>query len=160
MRLISTEPSFTWVGTLMILGMAGVAGLLLGMVHAARRRGASRWWRLLALPLLVIFGGAGQPLLPAVVIGGWGMRRRPVARVIAAVALLSAPVILLAITWDDVEMTLNPYPDNLFRAVIAVGSFILSVAAAWGVSVALGPWNAPTVSEAQPDRGRTHIPIG
>ena len=98
MRLISTEPSFTWAGTLIILAMAGVAGLLLGLVHAARQRGRSRWWRLLALPLLMIFGGAGLPLLPAVAVGGWGMFRGPVARLVALAAMLSAPVILLATT--------------------------------------------------------------
>jgi hypothetical protein len=160
MRLISTEPSFSWVGTLMILGMAGVAGLLLGLVHAARRRRGSRWWRLLALPVPLLFAGAGQPLLPAVVLGGWGLFRGWVARLVAFAALLTAPAILLAVTWEDVELTLNPYPDNVFRAVIAVGSFVLSAAAAWGASVALGPWSVRTVAEAQPEPGRTRIPIG
>jgi hypothetical protein len=140
MRLIATEPAFSWAGTLMILGLAGVAGLLLGIVHAARRREGSRWWRLLALPVPLLFAGAGLPLLPAVVVGGWGLRRGPVGRLIGVLALLSAPVILLAATWDDIEMWLNPYPDNVFRAIIAGGGLLLSGAAAWGASVALGPW--------------------
>jgi hypothetical protein len=160
MRLISTEPSFTWVGTLMILGMAGIAGLLLGLVHAARRRRASRWWRLLVLPVPMLFAGAGLPLLPAVVIGGWGLRRGPVARVVAVLALLSAPAILIALTWDDVEMWLNPYPDNVFRAIIGGGALLLSFLAAWGVSVCLGPWGTKESSPVAAESARSRIPIG
>ncbi|HEU4330626.1 MAG TPA: hypothetical protein VFR40_05870 [Lapillicoccus sp.] len=160
MRLISTEPSFSWAGTLMILGMSGIAGLLLGLVFAARRRGGSRWWRLLALPVPLLFAGAGLPLLPAVVGGGWGLRRGPVARVVAVVALLSAPALLLYLTWQDVETTLNPYPDNVFRAVMAAGALLLSAAAAWGATAALGPWSSRVGTASQSEPGSDRIPIG
>ena len=83
MRLISTSPEFTWAGTLSIVLTAAVIGLALGVVHAARRRGGSRWWRLLALSVPVLFLSPGIVLFPAAVIGGWGLRRGPVARLVA-----------------------------------------------------------------------------
>ncbi len=48
MRLISTEPEFSWVGTLSIVGLAAVLGAGVGVgrmprdVRAARRGGPSR----------------------------------------------------------------------------------------------------------------------
>ena len=50
MRQVSTIHNFSWTGTLFIVGLAALAGASLGLVHAARRRGGSRWWRLAALP--------------------------------------------------------------------------------------------------------------
>lgn len=140
MRLISTEPSFTWAGTLMLVGMAGIIGLLLGAVQAARARQGSRWWRLAYLLVPVFFAGAGLPVLPGVVLGGWAWRRGPVGRVLAALAVLSGPAVLLAVTWQDVDISLNPYPDNVFRLVIATGALVLTGTAAWASSIALGPW--------------------
>ena len=140
MRLISTDPAFSWSGTLLLLGMAGIAGLLVGLVAAARARGASRWWRLVFLGSTVLFLGAGMPLLPGVVIGGWGLRRGLLARLVAAAAILSAPAILLAMSWEEIDMWLNPYPDNVFRAIIGGGALLLCATAAWGASAALGPW--------------------
>ena len=110
MRLISTSPEFTWAGTLSIVLTAAVIGLALGVVHAARRRGGSRW-----------FLSPGIVLFPAAVIGGWGLRRGPVARLVGAVAVLSAPVILLVMSWQDVETSLTPYPENVYRLVLAAG---------------------------------------
>ncbi|MEP6650743.1 MAG: hypothetical protein ABJA74_12675 [Lapillicoccus sp.] len=140
MRLVSTEPSFTVLGTLMLLLMAGVVGLALGLVFAARRREGSGWWRVLYLLVPVLFAGAGLPLLPAVVLGGWGLRRGPLGRVLAALAILSAPVILVAMTWEEVNTWLMPYPDNVYRSILAAGGLVLGGTAAWGSSVALGPW--------------------
>jgi hypothetical protein len=153
MRLISTEPSFSWDGTLLLLGMAGIVGLLLGVIHAARRRGASGWWRLLYLPVPMLFVGAGIPLLPAVIVGGWGLRRRSWARVVAVLAIVSAPVILVVMVWDDVAASLMPYPDNVYRAVLAAGGLVLGGTAAWGSSTALAPWRArPTSVVGSPDQ--------
>lgn len=140
MRLISTSPEFTWVGTLSIVLTAAAIGLALGVVHAARRRGGSRWWRLLALTVPVLFLSPGMVLFPATVIGGWGLRRGPVGRLAAALAILSAPVILVVISWQEVETTLTPYPENVYRLVLAAGGLVLGATAAWGTSVALGPW--------------------
>ena len=47
MRLITTDPEFTWSGTGFILGATGIGGLALGLMYGVRRAGRSRWWRLL-----------------------------------------------------------------------------------------------------------------
>ena len=52
MRLVSTAPSFSWSGTLFIIGVAALAGAALGVVQAARVRRARRWWRVAALGAL------------------------------------------------------------------------------------------------------------
>jgi hypothetical protein len=151
MRLISTSPEFTWVGTLSIVLTAAVIGLTLGVVHAARRRGGSRWWRLLALSVPVLFLSPGIVLFPAAVVGGWGLRRGPLGRLLAALAVLSAPVILVVMSWQEVETTLTPYPENVFRLVLAAGGLVLGATAAWGTSGALGPWprREPAASEVE-----------
>ena len=102
MRLISTSPDFSWAGTLGILIAFGIVGVALGVIQAARQRGGTGWWRVLYVLVPLPFAGAGLPLLPAVVIGGWGLRRGPLGRIVALLAILSAPVILVAMTWEEV----------------------------------------------------------
>ena len=67
MRLLAEDPEFTWSGTLYIVGTASVVGGLVALVRLARRSGRSRWWRLLGLPFVVLFGAAGALLVPGVV---------------------------------------------------------------------------------------------
>ncbi|HYN66605.1 MAG TPA: hypothetical protein VES93_06925 [Ornithinibacter sp.] len=67
MRLLAEEPAFTWSGTLAIVGVATVVGGLVMVVRTARLTGRSRWWRLLGLPFVLMFGGAGVTLVPGVV---------------------------------------------------------------------------------------------
>ena len=146
MRLISRSPEFTWAGTLSIVLAAAVIGLALGVVHAARRRGGSRWWRVLALIVPVMFLSPGIVLFPAAVVGGWGLRRGPAGRFVAVLAVLSAPVILVAMSWQEVESWVMPYPENVYRLVLAAGGLVLGGTAAWGTSVALGPWRRASVA--------------
>lgn len=65
MHFVSTTPTFSWEGTLMIVALAAVAFLLTGFSAAAMRRGWSGWWRLIAVPAVLIFAGQGLGLLPA-----------------------------------------------------------------------------------------------
>ena len=67
MRLLAEYPDFTWSGTLAIVVTASVVGGLVALVRWARRSGRSRWWRLLGLPFVLLFGAAGMLLLPGVV---------------------------------------------------------------------------------------------
>lgn len=67
MRLLAEEPAFTWSGTLAIVGIATAVGGLVMVVRTARLTGRSRWWRLLGLPFVLMFGGAGVTLVPGVV---------------------------------------------------------------------------------------------
>jgi hypothetical protein len=143
MRLITTAPEFSWVGTLGIIGTAGFAGLIFGLVHAARTRGGSRWWRLLALGALVAFHGLGFLLLPAVIGGGWGLRRGVFGRVLAVVAFLSAPALLIALSWEKRDTYAGPYPLSVFLGIAIGGVLVLVVTAGWGSSIALGPWERP-----------------
>lgn len=67
MRLLTQAPEFTWSGTLYIVGAASVVGGLVALVRLARLSGRSRWWRLLGLPFVMLFGAAGALLAPGVV---------------------------------------------------------------------------------------------
>ncbi|TCC35789.1 hypothetical protein [Kribbella speibonae] len=81
MRLISTDPGFSWSGTGFILALTGTSGLVLGILYGVRRAGRSRWWRVLAVLCLVTFAGPGLVLLPAFALGGLLYLHHPWARV-------------------------------------------------------------------------------
>lgn len=93
MRYVSTDPEFSWSGTLAIVGMTTLAGTALGGVEALRRGGARSWRRLLAVPALLMFAGPGLIMLPTAVFGALalsgrgGRGLRPVAAVLALAPL-------------------------------------------------------------------------
>ena len=144
MRLVSTVPDFSWTGTLFIVGLAALAGGCLGLVHAARRRGGSRWWRVAALPSLLLFVGPGVPLLPAYLLGGWawGSRRVPaVFRALAVLPLVGLPFYGWSTSDWTVQQLVSPYA--------AIGGFlVLEVALAAAGAVFFRPWpkRAPVTS--------------
>ncbi|MEO7235398.1 MAG: hypothetical protein ABIW80_08490 [Lapillicoccus sp.] len=142
MRLVSTQPELSWSGTGLILALFTTAGVGLGIAAAARAAGRSRWWRLTAVLAVPVLLSPGMVLAPALVVGGWGLRRGPRARVAAAAAVLVAPAVLVVATWADVEQSLMPYPDGVYRGVLALGAALLGAAFAWGGSAAFGPWAA------------------
>ena len=74
MRLISTDPEFSWSGTLFIVGLAALLGAGVGLVDAALRAGRSRWWRLAVLPGLLLLLGPGILLAPSFLVGGLAWR--------------------------------------------------------------------------------------
>jgi hypothetical protein len=97
MRFISTDPEFTWSGTLFIIFGFGIFGLTQGLALAGRRAG----WRRPGLTVMrvvggigmvPIFGGAGALMLPTVLGGGLAWFRtdwsRWVRGVLVAVACL------------------------------------------------------------------------
>jgi hypothetical protein len=97
MRFISTDPEFTWGGTLFIIFGFGIFGLTQGLALAGRRAG----WRRPALTvarvvggigMVPIFGGAGALMMPTVLGGGLAWFRtdwsRWVRGVLVAVACL------------------------------------------------------------------------
>jgi hypothetical protein len=122
MRLVSTNPEFSWSGTLFILGLAAVFGGTLGLVHAARDHGGRVWWRFAVLPGLLLFAGPGALLLPAALLGGfaWGTRAWWPARVLAAAAVLALPVVV----W---ETTSALDRIGISVTVSVVGFWVLSV---------------------------------
>jgi hypothetical protein len=140
MRLVSDNPSFSWEGTLFILGLAGWFGVGLGVVAAARQRRGSRWWRLAVLPTLLLFAGPGILFLPPVVIGGFAASGRgPVAlRMLAGVVAAGAPVAFVLATGGEVGPETSP--------VVSFGGFLVL-----GALLALG---ASLVWRRWPDRAR------
>ena len=144
MRLVSTDPAFSWTGTLFIVGLSAVFGAVLGLVHAARVRGGRAWWRLAVLPGLLLFAGPGVVLFPAVLLGGcaWGTRAWWPARALAAAVVAALPVVLWVTT---------PALDRigLSATVSVVGLWALSVP----LAAAGGTWfrRWPRVAAEQPN---------
>jgi hypothetical protein len=130
MRLITTDPGFSWSGTGYILGACTVIGLLLGAAEAGRRRGAMRWWRATGASALLLGVGAGIIVVPTALLGGLAAGRRrwhPAVRAVLALAA-AAPAVLVA---RDVWGTLPPLRGGLGVAVWAA----LAVTLVLGFSV-------------------------
>ena len=136
MRMISTNPEFSWSGSLLIIGFAALAGLGLGLVNGARSRFRSRWWRVvvvLALPIVSL--GPGLVFAPAFWLGGFALAGRG-PRIVRAVlgVLATGPVWLLWATSDPVERSLVPAP------TFVVGLLVLIAGVAWGGSQLFRRW--------------------
>lgn len=102
MRLISTDPEFSWPGTIAILLLAGIAGLSLGLVHGSRTQGRSRWWLLAVVMVLPLFASPGLPFLPAVFLGGLALGKRAMIwRVLGGVAFAGSVALLVVFTSSD-----------------------------------------------------------
>jgi hypothetical protein len=122
MRLVATDPSFTWSGTLFILGAATLAGTLLGLALAGRDGRFPRLARAVgAISILPLGLGAGVVLLPAVVAGtlaGPGRVPRLAWRLVAA----GLPCVAILVTGFD-GSTLR------WAAVGLVGAVVLGAVA-------------------------------
>jgi hypothetical protein len=145
MRLISDDPEFSWAGTLSIIGLAAWGGSWVGLVHAARLRHGSGWWRLAALPSLLIFASPGMLFLPAYVVGGWawGSRSPTWVRGLVLAGVLGAfPVAIF--------LAMIPAEEQMFPEMLTVvGGFVaLSVPLAWAGSLVLRAWHRSVVVPA------------
>ena len=142
MRLISTDPEFSWPGSIAILVLAGIAGLSLGLVHGSRAQGRSRWWLLAAVMVLPLFASPGLPFLPAVLLGGLAFGQRAMIwRVLGGFAFAGSVALLVLFTSSDGGRGLP--------VVTGYGGFLLlSLALAAGGSVLYGPpaWFRETVA--------------
>ena len=129
MRMISTDPEFSWAGTLAILGLSGWLGLGVGLASAARRRGRRPWAALLGAPGLALFASPGILFLPAFAVGGLasGQRGR-VAQGVGVLAVLGPAVLLWRDAADDPALT----PGLL--TTLTVGFVLLSALLAAGGS--------------------------
>ncbi len=86
MRFISTDPEFSWAGTLFILGASVLAGSVLGLAWHRRRHGGAGWWRLAILSLLLL-GAGGAVMWPSIILVGFAIgRRRPLWLTLPAAA--------------------------------------------------------------------------
>lgn len=137
MRLLSDDPQFSWAGTLGIIGLSAVAGACVGLVHAARETGRSRWWRLAALPAVLLFAGPGSILLPAAVGMAAVLRTRPVWRVLGALLVVVSPL---------VAVSGSPPPTTTQQAGLAL--MVLSAAPlGWALAEVVGRWRPQRVPE-------------
>lgn len=144
MRLVATTPGFSWEGTLAIVGLGAVAFLLTGLSAGAMARGWSGWWRLAALPALLIFAGQGLALLPAAAGTFVAVRGRNVwLRWVALVAGLVGNYVLIHSTIDF---------NWLQPRTLQLGLVLAVLAGAWlGLQFALA---------ARPRAGRRATPSG
>ena len=140
MRLISTDPEFTWAGTLFIV----IAFALLGLGQAISWTARHRSWRRPDVTVarvvgsflaLGIFAGAGSLMLPTVLFGALATWRTDWARwgrVLAALVALPTTVLVAAGLVGDLGLGV--------RSLAGLAGF----AAIYGVViVALGPTVAP-----------------
>jgi hypothetical protein len=136
MRMISTSPEFSWPGTLLIIAFSALAGLALGLVHGARARNRSRWWRLVVvLALPIVSASQGLVFAPAFWLGGFAFAGRGprVVRVVLAL-VATGPIWLIWATSDPVERSLVPAP------TFVVGLLVLMTGVAWGGSQLFRRW--------------------
>jgi hypothetical protein len=108
MRLISTDPEFTWSGTILILIVASLFGLGVGAA-AAGRRSQRRWVRratrvLGAMSLVFLSLAAGMILVASVVPATLALTERrwwkPVRVAFLALSLLPAKVVVDGLAED------------------------------------------------------------
>jgi hypothetical protein len=160
MRLVTTEaPGFSWVGTLAILGLAGVFGAGVGLWWSARgAEGRRRWRRLALLPGLLLFAGQGLPFLPAFIGGALARRGYPLLRPLAAVTVVGPAVALWwGVRFDEVTFLAAP---ARVQVAMLVGMPLLALAVAVAGHVALGPLSEPVPAPPQsdsPDRARSSL---
>jgi hypothetical protein len=156
MRLLASEPHFTWSGTLLILAFSALLGAGAGVVAGARRAGRSLWWSLAVVPGLILFLGPGMLLAPSFLLGGLAFARR--GRVAAA---LGWGVLALSLAGSTAVVATHPDPGEEATVAIVlvfiVGYAVLSVLLAAGGSHL---WRRRTVGTAVPRarRGRPRAP--
>lgn len=151
MRLISTDPEFTWSGTLSIITVAALAGLGLGLVSGARACGRRSLWRLaalLAFPIVAAPQGI-VAFLPAFLLGGLALSGRLSPRwrtTLLAVAAAMPVLMWFAILGPDERATM-PF------ATFVIGLTALSACLAGGGSLLLRRWQPAQPLAAWQDAG-------
>jgi hypothetical protein len=122
MRAITTDPEFSWSGTLLILGFATWLGVASGLLVAARTAGRRPWWALLGAPGLVLFASPGLLFLPALAAGGLALSTRAPAWRAVGWAAVALPVALVSL------LSLQEPPADAGSVLFAVaGSCLLSL---------------------------------
>jgi hypothetical protein len=147
MRFISTNPEFTWSGTLFIVIGFGIAGLAQSGAYLGRRANLARpaltALRVVAVIALLPLGvAAGASMFPTIILATLALTNHTwplwLRGVVAAVALL--PTVATALSFfDDL---------SLIRAVVAVIWFLAIYAGIiWAARFSLGPqldgWRLP-----------------
>jgi hypothetical protein len=136
MRLISTDPEFSWSGTLFIVGAFGVFGLTQGLARGARRCG----WRRPAVTICRLFGavgilgplgGPGLFMMPTVVFGGLAFARTDWSKIVrwCLVVIGALPVVAMTMLLvADLGVSLRAAAG--WVGLVAIYGTVLRVAAA------------------------------
>jgi hypothetical protein len=145
MRLLATEPAFSWEGTLLIVGVCALGGALVGLVRAARVAGRSRWWRIAGLPAIVVFLGQGLVLIPGAVGFALVLRGGRALRTLGAALVAVSPVLVVVTTGDASLLPLTPTQLG--------GLAVMTLSAAplgWALAELVGRWRPGAVPAPAP----------
>ena len=128
MRIISTDPQFTWGGSLAIVLVATIPGIGMGVVLATRRwrRTARAVGVVTVLPLGI---GIGIVMLPTIALGAVAMRQRCPRRraVIGGLAVLSAGFLVGLALLDELSATRAAVGFAVYLGLMAWMSAMLAV---------------------------------
>jgi hypothetical protein len=133
MRLIATDPEFSWSGTLAIIGFAAVLGCGVGLVAESRREDRSLWWTLAVIPGMVLFLSPGMVLLPSFLVGALAFARRSsIARAVGWVGIAVSVVGFPLLVALDPEPGSDTSPSQL--VVFVIGFALMATSLAWAGS--------------------------
>jgi uncharacterized membrane protein YhaH (DUF805 family) len=148
MRLLSEEPEFTWSGTAVVVGAFAVAGAALALTHDLKQRHRSTWWKLLALPAVVLGLGQGVVLLPGILAVSLVLSRRRWIRIVGLLILVAYIVLMPAVLGTSGELLTVRFGLGL------VGLVLCCAAVATGARAALTGWWSAAARHAERDRGQ------
>lgn len=161
MRLISTQPEFSWSGTLLIVGSVTVVAIMASLAATVRARSGSRRARaamrgVAVLAFVLVLQGPGFVTAPTFVLGGLALGRttwpRWLRRALALLALASLAV-LPVLSWEEL-LQLGPARAGaaFLVYVMVMGALVRLFAVPTGS--AAGRWAAwPGTAPAEPDVG-------
>jgi len=156
MRWISTDPEFSWVGTIAIVASFTIFGAAQSAAAVARLRplrpSAVAAFRAMAIVLSVgLFGAAGAIMLPVVVFGSLAAWRSDITRsiriVLAAVAL---PVVMVVVA--DIGEDNGWGITTVGQIALFLGIYAVIITSTW-------PSAAPLPDSWRPSR-RTAMAVG
>ncbi len=144
MRLLTDEPEFTWSGTIFIIGLFVVFGLVQGLVAAIRTRTTRRWITVPArliggLSYLMLGGGPGVLMVPFLWFGAlalwqttWRCWQRATLATLAAANMVG--FIGLTLSEEGFDRLLEP------RVIAGFAIFAATYAGAvWSAGPTLSP---------------------
>lgn len=126
MRLVSTDPEFSWVGTSLIVAAFTVLGIMAGLVTAGRRLGWRRGVvasRVIGIVLsMACFQAAGAAMLPAVVPAALGVARDDWPRWLRwlLVGAGAAVAVAIVVTLPDLRLVRHAVAGIIFLAMVPV----------------------------------------
>lgn len=135
MRFISTDPEFSWAGTIFIVAASAIAGGLLAFARHRRNLGGVGWWRATFLALLLL-GAGGAVMWPTVILGAMAIGRRHI-RWLAVLLGVGAAVAQVPVLQDAIFD--NWRLDVLGKSIATAIYLPLLAAEVWAFSVAFKP---------------------